>query len=220
MLIENPYRSPVIPAEAVAQEWPPTGVFCDGPYLVLHHAAALPPLCVKTGRSAELQQPFELVGGLPNDDSVQATRHKWLAGPVYEIVLPLSHQALHRARLAQRAGLGVGLISLVGLVFTVLLYAWVLQSGLATAVHVGLLLGFVGSAALLGEAQQHLHLECVARGYFWISKVPRAYLRQLPVWPVPRPAWWRRALFGPAGVSTPATRAAPVAAMILDSQRS
>lgn len=74
MASENPYQSPSIPAEVLAPEWPVAGVFSDGHYLVLHHASTLPPLCIKTGLPAETHVMADLVGGLPNDGSVPATR--------------------------------------------------------------------------------------------------------------------------------------------------
>ena len=77
------------------------------------------------------------------------------------------------------------------------------------AVLIGALVGLIVSVALLTEGRHQLQLECIARGYFWISKVPKRYLQHLPPWPVPRPSFWRRAFFGPAGISPAKPSAVP-----------
>ena len=93
----NPYESPILPAEVPEPQWPAGGAYVDGQYLVLHHASSLPPICVKSGLPAELEQEYELIGGLPNDDSVAPTRQRWLGDKVYAIRLPLTKRVVWRA---------------------------------------------------------------------------------------------------------------------------
>ena len=74
----NPYEPPTIPAEVLEPPWPAGGAYSDGQYLVLHHATVLPPICVKTGRPAELEQAT----GKDTTDRLALTfgaadRHRW-----------------------------------------------------------------------------------------------------------------------------------------------
>jgi len=201
MLSVNPYESPAIPAELLEPEWPATGVYRDGAYLVMHHEATLPPICIKTGKPAEVEQTIELVGGLPNDRSVREAGRKLLGDKVYRIQAPLSRRAVDRARWMHRAFLVAAVISVSALIAAAWFDRELHACGLADWVGIWLLAGFIGSIAWLGETRRRLKLECVAQGYFWISKAPPCYLRQLPPWPVPRPPWWQRALFGPPGLT-------------------
>jgi hypothetical protein len=199
----NPYESPTIAAEVLGPEWPASGCYRDGKYVVLHHTSLLPPICVKTGAQAETSQAYELLGGLPNDGSVPATRKRWYGENVYAIRIPLCNRAVRRAKLTNLAGIIVAIVMLLML----LGMAWLFSFGRDDLGHVAMLSAFVGlivSVGLLSEARHHLQLECVARGYLWISKAPARYLDQLPPWPVPAPSFWRRVFFGPAGVAGPA----------------
>jgi hypothetical protein len=196
----NPYEPPILPAEVLEPQWPAGGAYCDAQYLVLHHASSLPPICVKSGRPAELEQDYELIGGLPNDGSVPASRERWLGDKVYTIRLPLTRRVVSRARWMHFGGISLGVLILVGLLAWAAFHPQLRPSISGEAVLITALLGLIASVALLTEARHQLQLECVARGFFWISKVPNRYLEQLPPWPVPRPSFWRRAFFGPAGV--------------------
>jgi hypothetical protein len=196
----NPYEPPSLPAEVLEPPWPAGGAYSDGQHLVLHHASPLPPICVKSGLPAELEQDYELIGGLPNDDSVPATRHRWLGDKAYTIRLPLTRRVVRRARLMHAGGISLGVLMFAGLLMWACFQPYVRPAIGGEAVLIGALMGLIASVALLTEARHQLQLECVARGFFWISKVPKRYLQQLPPWPVPRPSFWRRAFFGPAGV--------------------
>jgi hypothetical protein len=196
----NPYEPPNIPAEVPEPQWPSGGAYSDGHYLVLHHASSLPPICVKSGLPAELEQEYELLGGLPNDGSVPATRERWLGDKTYAIRLPLTKRVAWRAKLMHVGGISLGVLMFAGLLGWVCFQPQLSPSISGEAVLISALVGLIGSVALLTEARHQLQLECVARGFFWISKVPGRYLQQLPPWPVPRPSFWRRAFFGPAGV--------------------
>lgn len=200
MLSLNPYEPPIIPAEVLEPQWPAGGAYCDGQYLVLHHATTLPPICVKTGQPAELEQDYELIGGLPNDGSVPASRERWLGDKVYAIRLPLTRRIVRRAALMHGSGISLGVLMFAALLAWACFQPQLRPSISGEAVLIGAMVGLIVSVALLTEARHQLQLECVARGFFWISKVPRRYLQQLPPWPVPQPSFWRRAFFGPAGV--------------------
>ena len=63
MMSLNPYEPPALPAELLELPWPPPGAYRDGTYLVVHHQATLPPICVRTGHVAETWRSYELVGG-------------------------------------------------------------------------------------------------------------------------------------------------------------
>jgi hypothetical protein len=204
----NPYEPPSIPAEVLEPQWPAGGAYSDGSYLVLHHASTLPPICVKTGRPAETEQDYELVGGI-NDGSVPESQLRWYGEKVYTIRLPLSQVAVSRARWMHVFGVGLAIAMLAGLFVLAWMYS-IMRSPFWAEGWLGAgLIGLIVSVAFLTEARHQLQLECVARGYFWISKAPRKYLRQLPEWPVPQPSFWRRAFFGPAGVSTTNSAAVP-----------
>ncbi len=198
----NPYQSPAVPAELLEPEWPTSGVYRDGHYLVLHHTSRLPPICLKTNLPAVTEIPANLVGGLPNDGSIPATRRKWYGDKVYVVQVPLSAQALRRAAWIRGIAYFIASITFLCLVLTTLFFTKLGQLGWAEAVPVYLLVGLIVSVALLSESRHHLRLECIARGYFWLANAPWRYLQELPAWPVPRPSWWRRAFFGPAGVSS------------------
>jgi hypothetical protein len=197
----NPYEPPLLPAEVPEPQWPAGGAYSDGQYLVLHHASSLPPICVKSGQPAELEQDYELIGGLPNDGSVPATRERWLGDKIYAIRLPLTRRVVWRAKLMNAAGVSLGVLMFGVLIIWACFQPRLSPSISGEAVLVSALVGLIISVALLTEGRHQLQLECVARGFFWISKVPKRYLQQLPPWPVPRPSFWRRAFFGPAGVS-------------------
>lgn len=202
----NPYEPPTIPAEVLEPQWPAGGVYSDGQYLVLHHASSLPPICVKSGRPAELEQDYELLGGLPNDGSVPATRERWLGDKVYAIRLPLTRRVVWWSKLMHAGGISLGVLMFAGLIVWACFQPYLRPAVGGEAVLIGALVGLIVSVALLNEARHQLQLECVARGFFWISKVPKRYLQQLPPWPVPRASFWRRAFFGPAGVASTPTR--------------
>ena len=196
----NPYESPILPAEVLEPQWPAGGAYCDGHYLVLHHASSLPPICIKSGLPAELEQDYELVGGLPNDESIPATRQRWLGDKIYSIRLPLCRRVVWQSKLMNTAGISLGVLMFGGLFVWVCFQPYLRPSISGEAILIGALVGLIVSVALLSESRHQLQLECIARGFFWISKVPKRYLKQLPPWPVPRPSFWRRAFFGPAGV--------------------
>lgn len=196
----NPYEPPTIPAEVLEPPWPAGGAYSDGQYLVLHHATNLPPICVKTGRPAELEQDYELIGGLPNDGSVPATRERWLGDKVYAIRLPLTRRVVRWAKWMHAGGITLGILTVAVLLAWVCFQPQVWAAVSGEAILISVLVGLIVSVGLLSESRHQLQLECIARGYYWISKVPQSYLQQLPPWPVPRPSFWRRAFFGPAGV--------------------
>ena len=201
MASENPYQSPAIPAELLQPEWPAAGVFSDGHYLVLHHTSTLPPICVKTGLPAEIHVPADLVGGLPNDDSVPATRRKWYGDNVYTIQVPLSYMALRLLDRVRAAGLIVAGATFLAMTLIAIFYVRLQELGLADVAPVCCVIGLIASVALLTESRHHLRLECVARGYFWIANPSKEYLRELPPWPVPCPRGGVARDFGPAGLS-------------------
>src|SRR5688500_7733750 len=116
MATENPYQSPAIPAELFEPEWPAAGVFSDGQYLVLHHTSRLPPVCLKTRLPADTHIAAELVGGLPNDDSVPPSRRRWYGDKVYAIEVPLSNKALGRANMLRLAGNILAVLCLLSLI--------------------------------------------------------------------------------------------------------
>src|SRR3954470_9082332 len=147
----NPYQSPSIPAELLEPQWPAGGAYRDGSYLVLHHASTLPPICVKTGRPAETEQELELIGGLPNDGSVPASGKKWYGDKVYSIRLPLSHRAVHRAALMQRAGLSLAVLLLLTLFLLAWFYSDLERLRSANGVLITALVGLIISVALLTE---------------------------------------------------------------------
>jgi hypothetical protein len=198
----NPYEPPIIPAEILEPEWPTSGCYRDGRFLVLHHASPLPPICIKTGQPAETEQEYELFGGLPNDGSVPATRKRWLCDKIYAIRIPLTQRAVRRAKLLNVVGITTASMMLLAL-FSLAWFFPLGRNDLGNYVMISALIGLIVSVGLLSEARQQLQLECVARGFFWISKAPARYLSQLPPWPVPRPSFWRRVFFGPAGVVGP-----------------
>ncbi len=198
---ENPYLSPAIPAELLEPPWPESGAFRDGSYLVLHHSTLLPPICLKTGLPAETTILAELSGGLSNDDSAPATRKKWYGDKIYAIQVPMSHKAMRRAKRIRAAGLIMAAIMLACLAMVAVGYRQVAAWQMAELLPGAFLAGLVISLAMITESRHNLRLECVARGYFWIANVPKKSLKQFPEWPVPRPSLWRRAFFGPAGVS-------------------
>jgi hypothetical protein len=200
----NPYEPPVLPAEVLEPPWPSGGAYRDGAYLVLHHASTLPPICIKSGRPAETQQEYELAGGLPNDGSAPSARKRWYGDKVYVIQLPLTARAVWWGKVLNRLGLGVAAVTLSALPCIGWYYTSLKPSLLPDFLLVGALVGLITSVALLTEARHQLRLECVARGFFWISNLPKRFLKQLPEWPVPRPSFWRRAFFGPAGIGAPA----------------
>lgn len=206
----NPYEPPTIPAEVLEPEWPCGGCYRDGKYLVMHHASALPPICVRTGRPAETEQEHELTGGLPNDGSVPAARKRWYGDKVYLIRVPLSKRAVRQGELLEIAGIVTASLMLLAL-FSLAWFYRLGKNDVGNYILVAALIGLIVSVGLLSEARQKLQLECVARGYFWISNAPARYLKLLPEWPVPRPGFWRRTFFGPAGVSGPAKPASPQA---------
>lgn len=203
MMSLNPYEPPALPAEMLELPWPPPGAYRDGRYLVVHHQATLPPICVRTGQVAETWRSYELVGGHPNDGSVPPTRKKWFGDRVYTIVVPLSNRSVRREQFFRRTAFLLTAVLLPALVAAVCFLETLQRLQIAEGVFLGLLASLIACLVFLGESRKHLQLECVARGFFWIAKAPQSYLRQLPAWPLPRPSWWRRAFFGPAGLSTP-----------------
>lgn len=208
MPFDNPYEPPAIPAEVLEPEWPTTGVYRDRSFVVMHYAAKMPPICVRTGKPADKVRPLELVGGMPNDGSVPATGKKWYGDKYYRIEVPLHGNAVLHNLLLRRLGYGMAFVCLLGLLLGAWFYRELRPRDWLEQAMVWLLLGLVAAVGFLAESRRLLRLECIAREYLWISQAPKAYLRQLPPWPVPRPSWWRRALFGPAGIAAPARRKA------------
>jgi hypothetical protein len=208
----NPYEPPTIPAEPLEIPWPEEGVYRDRGYIVLHHRTKLPPICVRTGLPADVEQWQDLVGGTPNDGSIPPTGRGWFTGKYYNISVPLSSQAV-RTTLWYRRILWILVLGVLPLLLLIGVLGKVTAAPAADMpfrairfsgfdhLLVWPLIGLMVCAGLLADSRKYLRLECIARGYFWLANGRPGFLVQLPAWPVPPPSWWRQLWFGPSGNS-------------------
>ena len=163
----NPYAPPRV-LDPPAKMDPGVGVWRDGELLVMHRAAVLPPVCVKSGRPATMW----------TDLIVDLTLLSMLAKGRLTVRVPLSDRAVWVRRYGPRFWLGIASVALAGLIPLYFL------SPIAFEV-LALIDVLVGLIALLSALKYYQLLTCIrAQGdYLWFAAAHRRFLAKLPPWP-------------------------------------
>ncbi len=170
---DNPYAPSAVvdPREELAEAG--VGVWRDGGLLVMHRAAQLPAICLKTGQPATRWFPFQLAWGRALFSISREKLH---------LRLPMSER---RHYLAARHWvlLGLGLVLLLALVGFAPFLHWLADRDQAIFIFgIGsLMVTLVLTGVSLGEPVQLRR----ARGdYLWLSGASEKFLAQLPAWQI------------------------------------
>ena len=163
----NPYAPPRVLDPPVKVD-PGVGVWLDGELLVIHRAAVLPPVCVKSGGPATMWI----------DLPIDLTLLSMLAQGRLTVRVPLSERGDWVRRYGLRIWLGITGIAMAALIPLYFLNPLVFE----VLALIDILIGLI---ALLSALKYHQLLACcrAQRDYLWFAGADRRFLAQLPPWP-------------------------------------
>ena len=182
-------------------------MFHDDGHLVMHHTAALPLVCLKTGRADRQHRVDGVASSFPVDTSRAAAAAVVVLGvPFYRLEIPVSRSGSARQRCWRRlapvydaAGFAIGVAAIWRMW---LIPAWTYALAPRPVAQVppwqAILVGACRSAGdRCGQRDPRhcgnptLTLTYVAGGFLWIGGAHKRYLRTLDPWPIPKPTFWQ-----------------------------
>lgn len=168
----NPYASPAGAGGYAPQLDCGVGVWRDGPLLVIHREAALPPICLKTGEAGVRWRRFDVIWTYPIDWSGRRLR----------LQIPMCNAAFR----GYRRCWWIGVLS-VAIPAILSLQAALIWAKEMPAAVVSFLIGLWvcgGLCCLVTHWMIGTPLRFVrVRGqHLWLAGASREFLNQLPVW--------------------------------------
>jgi hypothetical protein len=168
----NPYASPATASDMRAEEGPGVGVWRDGPHMVMHQAARLPPICIETGEHATDWRRFNVIWYYPIDWSQR----------VLPLDLPLSPAAYARHGRLVLIGRVVLFSPIIVLVLTFMAAGQVAPAWLFGVLGIAALCGVLGWYVVYFLDGRPVRFVRVRRGYLWLSGFNSRFLDHLPPW--------------------------------------